>query len=249
MTTEIKNSTEKISLRDISKTFSIGFRKRRGALERIRSAFSSREPKKTFEALDSVSFQASSGDIIGVIGSNGSGKSTLLRVMAGIYRPDKGSVRMTGKVVSIINLGVGLMERLPMRDNIFLIGALFGLDSKSVRQRFDSIVEFSGLEKFVDTKIYQFSAGMIQRLAFSIAIHADPDILLLDEVFEVGDEAFRKKSSDRIRQLAQGGCCVILVSHDMEIIEKNCTSIIELRRGSIIRRFLPQGHMRQTQQS
>lgn len=227
------NKTPNLSLRNISKAFNIGFRRRRGVLEQLSSLVGSREQKKRLDALRSVSLDVMPGEIIGIIGSNGSGKSTMLRIMAGIYEPDAGIIDVKGRVISIINLGTGLMERLPMRDNIFLIGSLFGMSNATVRDRFDSIVAFSGLAEFVDTKIYQFSAGMMQRLSFSIAIHADPDILLLDEVFEVGDEDFRKKSSARIKELAQSGSSIVLVSHDLELIKRNCSKVYEMRHGEL----------------
>lgn len=225
---------KKIQLSNISKSFNIGIEKKLSALAAIIASLSSRESKKRFTALNKVSLEISSGEIVGITGNNGSGKSTLLRIIAGIYKPDSGTIYIDGKVISIINLGVGLIERLPMRDNIFIVGSLFGMSKKSIREKFDSIVEFSELQQFKGTKIYQFSAGMIQRLAFSIAIHADPDILLLDEVFEVGDESFRKKSSEKIKELARNGAAVILVSHDHELIERNCTSVIRLEHGRTV---------------
>ncbi len=225
---------KKIELNAITKSFNIGIEKKLSALAALISSMSSRESKKRFTALDGISLKISSGEIVGITGNNGSGKSTLLRIIAGIYRPDSGTISIDGKVISIINLGVGLIERLPMRDNIFIVGSLFGMSRKSIREKFDSIVEFSELQQFKGTKIYQFSAGMIQRLAFSIAIHADPDILLLDEVFEVGDESFRKKSSEKIKEIARAGAAVVLVSHDHELIERNCTSVIRLEHGKVI---------------
>ncbi len=224
----------RLNLQHISKSFLIGFEKKQSVLAHVASYLSTRESKKIFKALDNVSLEVRSGEILGIIGSNGSGKSTLLRIMAGIYKPDSGTVQSKGRVVSIINLGVGLMERLPMRDNIYMVGALFGMSKKSITEKFDSIVAFSELEDFIGTKIYQFSAGMIQRLAFAIAIHSEPDILLLDEVFEVGDDAFRKKSSEKIKELVVHGACVVLVSHDMDLIQKNCTRVIEFKHGKMV---------------
>lgn len=228
-----------ISLTHIYKKFRIGFETRHSFLARILSLFSSREHTKEFTALDNISLNVSQGEILGIIGKNGSGKSTALRIMAGIYKPDAGHLQTHGRVISIINLGVGLMERLPMRDNIFLVGSLFGMNRKEITAQFDNIVSFSDLHEFVGTKIYQFSAGMIQRLAFSIAIHANPDILLLDEVFEVGDEEFKKKSSNKIKELAANGVTVVLVSHDIDIIKNNCTSIVEFEHGRIKRMCKP----------
>ena len=226
-----------ISIQNISKNFNIGFRQHQSVLAHLKSIFSGREPKKKIQVLDEMSLDIHGGEIIGITGDNGSGKSTLLRIIAGIYEPDGGIIKTDGKVVSIINLGVGLMERLPMRDNIYLVGSLFGMRYKEIKDNFDAIVDFSELGEFVDTKIYQFSAGMIQRLAFSIAIYANPAILLLDEVFEVGDESFKKKSSARIKQLAAAGGAVILVSHDQDLIKRNCTSVVRFEHGKIIERY------------
>ncbi len=227
-------SMKKIILNNISKSFDIGTEGKQGALASLVSFISSRESKRRFKALDSVSLEIRSGDIIGITGGNGSGKSTLLRIMAGIYTPQSGRVEVRGKVISIINLGVGLIERLPMRDNIFIVGSLFGMSRSAIREKFDMIVEFSGLREFIGTKIYQFSAGMIQRLAFSIAIHAEPDILLLDEVFEVGDEVFKKQSGERIRNMAKQGMSVVVVSHDMDIIGRYCGRLITMDHGKIV---------------
>jgi ABC-type polysaccharide/polyol phosphate transport system ATPase subunit len=220
-------------LQDISKSFNIGFKKDQSFLARLVSFFSGREPKKKICVLKNISFDLERGEIVGLIGSNGSGKSTLLRIIAGIYKQDGGSIEANGKVVSLINLYVGLRQRLTMRENIFLVGSLFGLDYKEIVSKMDSIAKFSGLEKFLDTKIYQFSSGMVQRLIFSIAIFANPDILLLDEVFEMGDEEFKEKSAEKVRELAQKGCCVVIVSHDMDTIENFCDKTIWLNKGEI----------------
>ena len=202
---KLTNKMEKenrIIVKNISKKFKIGFKKKQSALARFVSLFSGKEPKKIIQALKDVSFKAKKGEIVGIIGKNGSGKSTLLRIIAGIYNKDKGEIITNGKIISVINLKVGLQPRLTMRDNIFLTSSLFDLSQNDIKQRFNSIVEFAELENFVNTKIYQFSEGMKQRLAFSIAIYCNPEILLLDEVFEVGDEKFRKKSANEIKELA-----------------------------------------------
>jgi len=224
---------ERIILKNIEKTFKIGFRKKRGFLGKCLIFFSGKESKKIIYALRNISFYVKSGEILGLIGKNGSGKSTLLRIIAGIYKQDKGKVKVNGKIISLINLRVGLKDRLSMRDNIFLVGSLFGLGQKSIRKKFDSIVRFSELESFVNTKLYQFSEGMKQRFAFSIAIYSNPDILLLDEVFEVGDQEFRLKSAEKIRELAEKGVSVIFVSHELWMIEKYCDRVIWIRKGKV----------------
>jgi ABC-2 type transport system ATP-binding protein len=225
---------KRISLNAISKTFHIGSLKREGVLASFISLFSPRKSEKIFQALQSVSLDIESGEIVGITGNNGSGKSTLLRIIADIYKADSGSVAINGRIISIINLGIGFMERLTMSDNIYLVGTLFGMSNKDIRDSFDSIVAFSELEEFVDTKIYQFSAGMIQRLAFSLAIHSKPEVLLLDEVFEVGDEGFKKKSAAEIQRLVSNGASVLLVSHDLDIIQRYCNRVLEMSEGKII---------------
>lgn len=230
----------KITLANITKSFTLEQKAHRNALAKSLALFSKTPASPLAPSahhapvLRSLSLDVDAGDILGIIGNNGCGKSTLLRIIAGIYEPDSGSVITHGKVVSIINLGTGLRDRLTMRDNIYLVGSLFGMSNQAIRESFDSIVDFSELGDFIDAKIFQFSLGMAQRLAFSIAIHSNPDILLCDEVFEVGDEHFRKKSADKIRSLASAGMAVILVSHDMDIIEKNCNRIVRIEDGSIV---------------
>jgi len=226
---------QRIILKNISKRFKIGFAKEQGALARFVSFFSGREPKKIIQVLDNVSFSAKAGEVIGIIGENGSGKSTLLRVIAGIYEKERGEVLTDGKIISLINLNIALKERLTMKDNIYLCCSLFGLSQIKTGQRFNSIVKFAELESFVNTKTYQFSNGMKQRLSFSIAIHCDPEILLADEVFEVGDENFKEKSSKKIEELVKRGTTVLLVSHDLNLIKKHCHRAIWLDKGRIIK--------------
>jgi len=196
---------KRIIVNKISKKFKIGFKKKQTAIARFSSFVSGREPKKTLIALQDVSFSADAGEVIGIIGKNGSGKSTLLRILAGIYTHHEGSKSIKGRMIPLIGLGQGLHRRLTMKENIFLVGSLFGLSKRDIKNRFNSIVAFSDLEEYVHTKPYQFSEGMKQRLAFSIAIHCNPDVLLLDEVFEVGDEEFKKKSTGKIKELVNGG--------------------------------------------
>jgi ABC-type polysaccharide/polyol phosphate transport system ATPase subunit len=226
---------QRVIVNNISKRFRIGFRKDQGTLARFISFFSGVESKRIIWALKDVSFNVRAGEVVGIIGGNGSGKSTLLRVIAGIYNKDSGEVKIDGKIVSLINLNIGLKERLPMTDNIYVCCSLFSLPRKEIKKRFDSIVEFSGLNDFVSTKIYQFSGGMKQRLVFSIAAHCDADILLLDEVFEVGDEEFRTKSANKVKELTKDGTSVILVSHEMWMVEKYCDRVIWLDKGTVVK--------------
>jgi ABC-type polysaccharide/polyol phosphate transport system ATPase subunit len=219
---------KRIIVKDVCKRFRIGFRKRASFLERIILFFSGRESKKVIKVLDKINLEVYSGEIVGLVGENGCGKSTLLRIIAGIIRQDSGEIITNGRVVSLINLNVGLKDRLTMKDNIFLIGSLFGMSYKEILRRYNSITSFSELKGYENTKIYQFSNGMRQRLVFSVAVACSPDVLLLDEVFEVGDENFKKKSSHKIKEIIKKGGCVILVSHDMDLIRRNCGRVVEL---------------------
>ena len=224
---------ETIAVKDVSKTFKIGFKRNQTALERFFSFFSEREPKRVLQVLNGISFTAKEKEIIGIIGRNGSGKSTLLRIIAGIIDKDSGYVETQGKVIAIINLSAGIKERLTMRDNIFLLCTFLGLSQNEIKRKFGSIVKFAELDKFVNTKWYQFSDGMKQRAVFSMAFHANPEILLLDEAFAVGDEHFRKKCLENIDKLAKNGSTILLAGHNLPIIEENCHRTIWIDKGRI----------------
>lgn len=224
---------DRIIVENLTKIFKIGFKKRQGILARFLGFFSGKEPKKKLIALDNVFLKLKKGEILGIIGRNGCGKSTLLRVLAGIYESYQGNFYVNGKIVPIIGLGAGMQPRLSMKENIFLVGSLFGLGKKTLKRNFNSIVEFAGLEKFINTKLYQFSSGMRQKLAFSIAIHCNSDILLLDEIFAVGDQDFRNKSAEKIKEIVKKGTSVILVSHELWMIEKYCDRVIWMDGGKI----------------
>lgn len=226
---------KRIIVNHLSKEFKIGTRQDHTSLSRFLSFFSGKEQKKAILALDNVSFSADAGEIIGVIGKNGSGKTTLLRILADIYTIYRGTKIITGRIIPVIGLGHALKLRLTMAENIFLVCSLLGLSQTQIKKRFDSIVEFSGLQNFIDTKLYQFSGGMGDRMAFSIVIHCNPEILLLDEVLAVGDESFRVKSASEIKRLAKAGTTVIFVSHDLQMVEKYCDRAIWLDKGRIVR--------------
>lgn len=226
---------KRIIIEDVWKKFRIGYHTKVGTLARAISMFSGREQKEDLWALKGVSFDVRAGEIIGLIGENGSGKSTLMRTIAGIYPQTKGNIITHGKVLPLINLYIGIKNRLTMRDNIYLVGGLFGLSAKEISKRFDTIVSYTELEKFISTKLYQFSTGMLQRLALSVAVHCDPEILLMDEVFAVGDEGFRQKTTETIMALLKQGASVVLVSHELWMIEKFCQRVIWLDKGKIVR--------------
>ena len=229
-------NNKKIIIKNISKKFKIGFKKNQSALGRLVSIFSGVGPKKDLEILKEVSFDVDRGELLGIIGKNGSGKSSLLRIIAGIYRQNSGQISTNGKIISLINIPGAFKGRLSMKDNIYLIGALFGMPNSEIKRRMKDVIDFSGLEEFLETKMNNFSSGMVQRLVFSIAVHSDPDILLLDEVFEVGDEDFKQKSVQKNKELAKRGVCIILVSHDLDMIKKYCTRVLWLDNGQIVKK-------------
>jgi len=226
---------DRIVLENVSKTFKIGFKRNQGALASAISFFSGRETKKCLCVLKNISFRANKGELIGIIGANGSGKSTFLRLIAGIYNNDSGKIRIKGNIISLIALASGLKERLTMKDNIYMIASLFGQSFKNIKKKYSLIVDFAQLSNYESTKLYQFSAGMKIRLIFSIAIHCDPHILILDEIFEVGDEKFRNKSTKKVLNLVEKGMTVLLVSHDMNLIRKYCSRVIWIDKGRIMK--------------
>ena len=186
-----------------------------------------------FWALKDVSFEVPTGKTFGVIGHNGSGKSTLLKCLAGILVPDKGTVSTVGRVTALLELGAGFHPELSGRENVYLNGAILGLKKREIEKRFDDIVEFAGLEQFIDSPVKNYSSGMFVRLGFAVAVNVDPDVLLLDEVLSVGDENFQRKSAERIDQFRRDGRTIVLVSHGLGSIEQLCESAAWLDHGQI----------------
>lgn len=192
---------------------------------------------RTFEkqtVLNDINFEVNEGEFLGIVGRNGSGKSTLLKLLAGIYVPNKGSISVTGKLTPFIELGVGFNPELTGRENVFLNGALLGFDRKEMIAMYDEIVNFAELEKFMDQKLKNYSSGMQVRLAFSIAIRARSDILLIDEVLAVGDMDFQKKCFDYFIDIKKQKQTVILVTHDMSAVRKFCDRCVLIQDGKVI---------------
>lgn len=183
------------------------------------------------KVLEDVSFEVHEGEFFGIIGRNGSGKSTMLKILAEIYEPTRGSVQVIGRTAPFVELGVGFNNELTGRDNIFLNGAIFGMTKQELLDRYDSIVAFAELEQFMDQKLKNYSTGMQVRLAFSIAIQADADVIIMDEVLAVGDASFREKCFDVFRRLKADGKTIILVTHDMSNVERFCDRVLVLDRG------------------
>lgn len=203
----------------------------------VKSAFINFHKRKkgyeTQQVLNNISFEVKKGDFFGIVGRNGSGKSTLLKLLAGIYTSDKGDIQINGKLTPFIELGVGFNPELSGRENVFLNGALLGFNRKEMEAMYDEIVEFAELERFMDQKLKNYSSGMQVRLAFSIAIRANTDILVLDEVLAVGDEAFQRKCSEYFSKVKESRKTVVLVTHDMSAVRKYCNKAMLLHNGDI----------------
>jgi ABC-2 type transport system ATP-binding protein len=233
------NQSVAISVRNVSKTFVIPHER----INTMRGAFVSLFKNKNYEsfkALDNISFDVRQGEFVGIIGKNGSGKSTLLRILAGIYQPDRGKVQIHGQISPFLELGIGFNPELSGRDNIYLNGILLGLTKKEIDKKFDEIVAFSELERFIDQKLKNYSSGMQVRLAFSVAIFANRDILLLDEVMAVGDMAFKEKSFQKIWEFHTQGKTIILVTHDSDVVTQYCDTAILLSEGKMLVKGDPQ---------
>lgn len=196
-----------------------------------RGSFDSLRPDE-FWALKDISFDLKRGDCLGLIGPNGAGKSTLLKMLNGLIKPDKGHIKMRGRVGALIELGAGFNPILTARENIYVNGSVLGFTKKEIDERFDSIVEFSELEEFVDTPVQNFSSGMKVRLGFSIASQMDPDILLIDEVLAVGDANFSFKCINQINKISRN-CCVIVVSHSMPMISRMSSLAMSMNEGEV----------------
>jgi ABC-type polysaccharide/polyol phosphate transport system ATPase subunit len=188
-------------------------------------------PDETFTALDGVSFEVPRGATFGVIGENGSGKSTLLKLLAGITKPTRGVLRVDGRISALIELGAGFHPEISGRENVAINGIMLGLSRREVDERFDEIVDFAELREFIDAPVKTYSSGMYMRLGFSVAIHVDPDVLLIDEVLAVGDEAFTRKCLDKIGEFHRRGKTIVLVTHSLGLVEKMCDETLWLRHG------------------
>ncbi|MEM1180845.1 MAG: ABC transporter ATP-binding protein, partial [Acidobacteriota bacterium] len=198
-----------------------------------RTLVSGLEQGEAITAVKDVSFTVAKGEAVGLIGSNGSGKSTLLKVAAGILRPTSGTVDISGRVAALIELGAGFHPEISGRENIFINGAVLGLSKRQLEERFDSIVEFSGLADFIEEPVKNYSSGMYVRLGFAVAIHTDPDVLMVDEVLSVGDEAFAHRCLRRIEEFLARGKTLVLVSHSLDLIESVCDRAIWLEKGNL----------------
>jgi ABC-2 type transport system ATP-binding protein len=229
----VSDSEIAISVKDLSKTFKLPLEQSSGIKQLVVNTLKRRRGYEIQQVLKDISFDIKKGEFFGIVGRNGSGKSTLLKLLAGIYTPNSGHVQVNGTLTPFIELGVGFNMELSGRENVFLNGALLGFSKLDMLGMYDEIVEFAELEKFMDQKLKNYSSGMQVRLAFSIAIRANTDILVLDEVLAVGDEAFQKKCFEYFSGLKSTTKTVILVTHDMSSVERYCSRAMLIEKGEI----------------
>jgi len=221
-----KRTSLAINLKDVSKKYLLHHYKPTLA----ESLFTRREE---FWALRDISFEVEKGEKLGIIGPNGAGKSTLLKIICGITAPTSGQVATEGKIASLIELEAGFHPDLTGQENVSVNGLLLGMSRQEIKKKFKQIVSFSGINKFIDSPLHTYSSGMKARLGFSVAVHSDPDILIIDEVITAGDEQFRKKAYKKMEEFFQEKKTIIFVSHDLRTIEKLCPQTLWLEKGKI----------------
>jgi len=222
-----------IELNDVTKKFVIQRDKRTTLKEKVLFGFGSGSIKEEYVALDGVTVNIEAGSTVGIIGKNGSGKSTLLKIISRIIYPTSGSVKVKGKVSSLLELGAGFHPDFTGRENIYMNASILGFSKKEIDRMIDSIIEFSELEDFIDNPLRSYSSGMYMRLAFSVAVSVDPDILLIDEILAVGDVSFQKKCINRLKELKRNRKTIVIVSHDNLTLEQLCDQIIWLKDGKV----------------
>lgn len=223
-----------INIKGVSKKYQIGNPSSSSLREAISGALKNKSKSKDdFWALKDISFDAEKGDVIGIIGKNGAGKSTLLKILSKITQPTTGRIEIVGRVASLLEVGTGFHPELTGRENIYLNGTLLGMTRKEVAEKLDEIIEFSGVVKFIDTPVKHYSSGMYVRLAFSVAAHLEPEILIIDEVLAVGDAEFQKKCLGKMGEVAGEGRTVLFVSHNLSSVKQLCTKGVYLEAGRI----------------
>jgi ABC-type polysaccharide/polyol phosphate transport system ATPase subunit len=224
-----------IEVENLSKVFYPHIKLKQNIGETASNFFRNKDRNEVFEveALSNISFKVKKGEVLGIIGDNGSGKSTLLKILSGITEPSSGLVKINGKLVSILEVGTGFHPEFSGRENIYFAGQLYGMSFQEVKEKESKIIDFSELGDFLNVPVKQYSSGMFMRLAFSIVIHLDADIILLDEVFSVGDVSFREKCNEKILNLKNVGTAVLFVSHDLASVSQLCNKIMFINRGQI----------------
>ncbi|KJC64152.1 ABC transporter ATP-binding protein [Agreia bicolorata] len=221
-----------VEVKDVSKRFIM--HKDKTIKERLVNFRAADKHRDDFWALKDINLDIEAGSTVGLVGHNGSGKSTLLKVIGGIIEPTSGTVRRRGRLAALLELGAGFHQDLTGRENVYLNSAILGLTRKQTDKYFDAIVDFSGIEDFIDTQVKFYSSGMYVRLAFAVAVHVDPDLLLVDEVLAVGDEPFQRKCMDKIGEFQREGRTIVLVSHSSEQVGRLCDRVVVLDHGDMI---------------
>lgn len=234
------NDNVAIRVENVSKTFRLPHEKQTSIKGAVLNFYKRKKSYEKQHVLQNVSFEIKKGEFFGIVGRNGGGKSTLLKLISGIYEPDVGNINVSGKLTPFIELGVGFNPELTGRENVFLNGALLGFSRSEMEEMYDDIVVFAELGKFMDQKLKNYSSGMQVRLAFSIAIRAESEILVMDEVLAVGDAAFQKKCFDIFRDLKNQGRTIVLVTHDMANVERFCDRALILNEGKVLAITTPQ---------
>ena len=225
-----------IEVDDVSMRFNLGIEKSFSLKQWfVDIGHGKKHEKKDFWALTDVSFKVKRGEVIGFIGSNGAGKSTLLKVVAGVMKPTKGTVKTYGNICPMIELGAGFDPQLTARENIYLNGSIMGYSKELIDSKFDEIVEFSELKDFLEVPVQNFSSGMVAKLAFSISTIVDPEVLIVDEILSVGDIKFQEKSKNKMMSMIEGGTTVLYVSHSIDSIKELCSKVIWLDHGKIVK--------------
>jgi lipopolysaccharide transport system ATP-binding protein len=219
---------------NVSKKFKVPHEKRKTLFHNIVGVIKQQMDYEEFWALQNISFEIDHGEAFGIIGKNGSGKSTLLKIITGVLYPDAGKVHKNGKIAPFLSLGVGFQDELTASENVYIYGSILGLSRKEINRHYDEIFEFAELENFKNMKLKNFSSGMYTKLAFSTAVCADPDTLILDEVFAVGDTAFQQKCSEKIFDYKKRGKTILFVSHSMESVKQLCGRALFLQQGRAV---------------
>lgn len=225
-----------VDIQNIGKKYKIGQERKKyfTLRESLVGAFNKKSSEQDYWALRNISFKIQEGESVGIIGKNGAGKSTLLKILSRITFPTEGQITLKGRIASLLEVGTGFHQELTGRENIFLNGSILGLRSFEIKARFDDIVEFSGVQKFIDTPIKFYSSGMQLRLAFAVASYLDPEILVIDEVLAVGDAEFQKKCIGRMNEVSKSGRTLLFVSHDMNSVLSLCNSAVLLEKGKVV---------------
>lgn len=235
--TIVQTTTDDIAIRvsGLSKRYLIGGEKKGSLAETLSGMIGAKSNRKEeFWALQDINFEVKKGEVIGIIGKNGAGKSTLLKILSRITQPTSGKIEINGRVASLLEVGTGFHPELTGRENIFLNGTILGMSRQEVKDKFEEIVEFSGVQKFIDTPVKHYSSGMYVRLAFAVAAHLEPEILIIDEVLAVGDAEFQKKCLGKMKEVASKGRTVLFVSHNMAAVKSLCEKAILLEKGQMV---------------